>query len=122
MDTTTLDGIGLLDKIPIITTWRLNEAHYGGMTGLGTDEALGKYGNETLNRWATNFNVKPPEIEPENPCYDDIVNNEMYEDIPEDEFPMAESLEDCMDRALVFWKNVIVPDILAGKKSTRCCT
>merc|ERR1719158_2428947 len=62
------------------------------MTGLGTDEALDKYGNAVLQRWATTFNVKP------------------------DEIPMAESLEDCMNRALVFWKTIIVPEIMSGKR------
>jgi len=113
---TALNEIGLLGKIPIVKTWRLNEAHYGGMTGLGTDEALDKYGHEVLMRWASTFNVKPPEITPDNPCYDDIVYNEMYDDIPDSEFPMCESLEDCMNRALVFWKATIIPQIIKGKR------
>lgn len=39
-----LNEIGQTD-IPIIKSWRLNERHYGGLTGLNKAETAAKYGD-----------------------------------------------------------------------------
>lgn len=40
----------------------------------------------------------------------------MYEDIPDEDFPLAESLEDCINRALILWKKTILPNMIKGKR------
>lgn len=35
-------------KIPIHKTWRLNERHYGGLTGLNKSETAEKYGEDQV--------------------------------------------------------------------------
>lgn len=35
-------------EIPIYTTWRLNERHYGGLTGLDKSETAAKYGEKQV--------------------------------------------------------------------------
>lgn len=42
-----LNEIGQTD-IPINKTWRLNERHYGGLTGLNKAETAAKYGEEQV--------------------------------------------------------------------------
>ena len=42
-----LEGIGQTD-IPIEKTWRLNERHYGGLTGLNKAETAAKHGEEQV--------------------------------------------------------------------------
>lgn len=36
------------ENIPIHKTWRLNERHYGGLTGLNKAETAAKYGEEQV--------------------------------------------------------------------------
>lgn len=43
-----LKAIGQED-IPINKTWRLNERHYGGLTGLNKAETAAKYGEEQVS-------------------------------------------------------------------------
>lgn len=42
-----LEELGQTD-IPICKTWRLNERHYGGLTGLNKAETAEKYGEEQV--------------------------------------------------------------------------
>lgn len=43
-----LKGIGQED-LPVHKTWRLNERHYGGLTGLNKAETAAKYGEDQVN-------------------------------------------------------------------------
>lgn len=43
-----LKGIGQED-LPVCKTWRLNERHYGGLTGLNKAETAEKYGEDQVN-------------------------------------------------------------------------
>ncbi len=93
-----LDAIGQ-KELPVMKTWRLNERHYGNLTGLNKAETAEKYGeaqannSRKLNRnfvfnavlcgfqvkvWRRDFNIPPPEILPENPYYDSIMNDPRY--------------------------------------------
>lgn len=42
-----LNELGQTD-IPVHTTWRLNERHYGGLTGLDKAQTAAKYGEEQV--------------------------------------------------------------------------
>ena len=44
-----LKGIGQED-LPVEKTWRLNERHYGGLTGLNKAETAAKHGEEQVKR------------------------------------------------------------------------
>lgn len=116
----TLDGIlQELNQtgIPIEKTWRLNERHYGGLTGLNKVDTVNKYGEEQVAIWRRSFDVPPPPITPDNPYYDIILNDPIYKDgPPKNEFPMFESLELTIKRTLPFWNERVVPQLKAGKK------
>lgn len=102
--------------IPIEKTWRLNERHYGGLTGLNKAETAAKYGEEQVAIWRRSFDVPPPPMEPDHPYYDNIVKDTRYANGPsQEEFPMFESLKLTIARTLPFWNDVIVPQIKAGK-------
>jgi len=113
---TVLDGIGQPD-LPTQKSWRLNERHYGGLTGLNKAETAEKHGEAQVQIWRRSFDVPPPNMEPDHPFYDKIVKDSRYKDEPaRDEFPMAESLKLTIARTLPYWNNVIVPQIKSGKK------
>jgi len=111
-----LDSIGQKD-LEVKKTWRLNERHYGGLTGLNKAETAAKHGEEQVKIWRRSFDVPPPKMEKDHPYYDTIVNDPRYKDGPTgDEFPMAESLKLTIQRTLPYWNDEIVPDMKAGKR------
>ena len=50
-----LEGIGQTD-LPVQKTWRLNERHYGALTGLNKAETAAKHGEEQV-RTMTNCRI-----------------------------------------------------------------
>lgn len=115
----TLDSIlEIIEQkdIPVQKTWRLNERHYGALTGLNKAETAAKHGEEQVQIWRRSFDVPPPPMEEDHPYHDVIVKDERYSDGPVgDEFPKAESLKLTIERTLPYWNDVIVPEIKAGK-------
>lgn len=111
-----LEEIGQKD-IPIQKTWRLNERHYGGLTGLNKAETAEKHGEEQVKIWRRSFDVPPPPMDESNPHYKEIVEDPRYADGPtKAEFPMFESLKLTIQRTLPYWNDTIVPQMKAGKK------
>jgi len=111
-----LEQIGQQD-LPIEKTWRLNERHYGGLTGLNKAETAAKHGEEQVKIWRRSFDVPPPPMEEDHPYYENIRKDSRYNDGPSDaEFPSCESLKLTIERTLPYWDNVIVPQMKEGKK------
>lgn len=103
--------------IPVAKTWRLNERHYGGLTGLNKSETAAKYGEEQVQIWRRSFDIPPPPMEPDHAYYDAIVKDPRYKDGPsEAEFPKFESLKLTIARTLPYWNDVIIPQLKEGKK------
>ncbi|OXA47316.1 Phosphoglycerate mutase 2 [Folsomia candida] len=111
-----LAEIGQAD-LPTHKTWRLNERHYGGLTGLNKAETVKKYGEEQVQIWRRSFNVPPPPITEENKYYRGIVDDDRYSKGPKgDEFPTFETLKLTIDRTLPYWNDVILPQIKESKQ------
>lgn len=103
--------------IPVNCTWRLNERHYGGLTGLNKAETAAKYGEEQVQIWRRSFDVPPPPMEPDHQYYKAIVCDPRYKDGPSKaEFPMFESLKLTIERTLPYWNETIVPQLKEGKR------
>merc|ERR1712215_109554 len=113
---TVLKEIGQED-IYTQKTWRLNERHYGGLTGMNKAETAEKHGEQQVQIWRRSFDTPPPPMDKDNDCYDCIVNDPRYANGPSKaEFPMFESLKLTIERTLPFWNETIVPTIKSGKK------
>jgi len=111
-----LKEIGQTD-LTVIKTWRLNERHYGGLTGLNKAETAEKYGDEQVAIWRRSFDIPPPPMESDHPYYETIVKDARYAEGPApDQFPKFESLKLTIERTLPFWNDTIVPEIKAGKQ------
>lgn len=103
--------------LPVEKTWRLNERHYGGLTGLNKSETAAKYGDEQVQIWRRSFDVPPPAMEKDHQYYNTIVNDPRYAGDPKlNEFPMFESLKLTIERTLPYWNDVIIPQMKAGKR------
>ena len=44
--------------------WRLNERHYGGLTGLNKTETVAKLGAEQVMIWRRSYDIPPPPLAP----------------------------------------------------------
>ena len=96
--------------IPETKDWRLNERHYGGLTGLDKDQTREKHGEEQVHIWRRSFDTPPPEIE-EGSEYD-LAKDPRYAGIP---VPRTESLKLTIERVLPYWEKFILPQLSAGE-------
>ena len=53
--------------LPVAKDWRLNERHYGALTGLDKAETAARHGEEQVRLWRRSFAIAPPPMEPANP-------------------------------------------------------
>ena len=101
-------------NIPIKSSWRLNERHYGALQGLNKDETKEKYGAEQVLLWRRSTDVKPPELDINDPRYPG--NDEKYKDLTKEQLPKTENLIDTIERVMEYWNTDIKSDLLAGKR------
>lgn len=96
--------------IPVIKDWRLNERHYGGLTGLDKQETREKHGDEQVLIWRRSFDVPPPPLEPGSAF--DLASDPRYAGIP---IPATESLKLTIERVLPYWESDILPVLARGE-------
>ncbi|TVU11997.1 hypothetical protein EJB05_45612 [Eragrostis curvula] len=78
----------LKQSIPVITAWQLNERMYGELQGLNKQETADRFGKEQVHEWRRSYDIPPPN---------------------------GESLEMCAERAVAYFKEQIIPHLVAGK-------
>lgn len=96
-------------SITVHNSWRLNEKHYGTLTGLNKAETAEKYGEEQVKLWRRGFAIAPPALattDPLHPC-----NDSKYKNIDPSLLPGTESLKDTIDRMMPLWNEVVVPSL-----------
>lgn len=103
-------------KIPICMTWRLNERHYGGLTGLNKAETAKKYGEDQVKIWRRSFDTPPPPMEKDHKYYKQIAEDPRYKNVDPCDFPNTESLKLTILRTLPYWNDTIVPQIQEGAR------
>lgn len=103
------------DNIPVHMSWRLNERHYGALTGFNKRQMAEAYGEEQVQIWRRSFNVPPPPISNMNKYYESIRTNPKFRKVQDDLFPVTETLESTMERVIPYWMDEIIPDIRQGK-------
>ena len=96
--------------IPEIKDWRLNERHYGGLTGLDKQQTREKHGEEQVHVWRRSFDVPPPDIEEGSEF--DLSGDPRYAGIP---VPRTESLKLTIERVLPYWESDILPRLSSGE-------
>ena len=96
--------------LPVEKDWRLNERHYGGLTGLNKAETAEKHGDDQVKIWRRSFDIPPPAMEAGSAF--DLSADRRYAGIA---IPATESLKDTIARVLPYWDTVIAPDLKAGK-------
>ena len=93
-----------ISNAEINKSWKLNERHYGGLTGLNKDETIKKYGVEQVKIWRRSFDIPPPKMESDHPLKKKIKSK-----------ILGESLKDTFDRVVPYFDEKIKPLILSNK-------
>ena len=97
--------------LPVTKDWRLNERHYGALTGLDKQEMIDKVGADQVKIWRRSFDVPPPPLDADSPC--DVSRDRRYAGV---EVPNTESLKDTIARAVPYYEQQIAPALKAGKR------
>jgi 2,3-bisphosphoglycerate-dependent phosphoglycerate mutase len=95
--------------IPETKDWRLNERHYGGLTGLDKAETAAKHGDDQVKIWRRSFDIPPPVLDAGSEF--DLGKDPRYAGIA---IPSTESLKDTIARVLPYYESAIVPHLRAG--------
>jgi 2,3-bisphosphoglycerate-dependent phosphoglycerate mutase len=96
--------------IPEVKDWRLNERHYGGLTGLDKAETAAKHGEDQVKIWRRSFDIPPPVLEAGSEF--DLASDARYAGIA---IPNTESLKLTIERVLPYWESTILPVLAAGE-------
>lgn len=97
--------------LPVRRHWRLNERHYGDLTGRDKRETSERFGLEQVKAWRRGYDTPPPPVSLEDerhPCHDT-----RYKGVPPEQLPAGESLADVVARLVPYYVDQIVPDLLA---------
>jgi len=105
-----LEAMGRL-WIPEIKDWRLNERHYGGLTGLDKAETAARHGDEQVKIWRRSFDIPPPVLEDGSAF--DLKADPRYAGIA---IPNTESLKDTIARVIPYYEGHIAPALKAGEE------
>lgn len=101
-----LDEINQL-YIPIHKTWRLNERHYGALSGQNKAAVRERVGAATLHCWRRGYTEVPPKLT-------ERQHERRYDRLGIQE-PLSESLQMTLLRILPYWQDHIAPRLLDGK-------
>ncbi|MGT2772116.1 phosphoglycerate mutase [Streptococcus marimammalium] len=99
--------------LPVEKSWRLNERHYGGLTGKNKAEAAAEFGDEQVHIWRRSYDTLPPLMsrDDEHSAH----NDRRYALLDDSVIPDAENLKVTLERALPFWEDKIAPALKEGK-------
>jgi 2,3-bisphosphoglycerate-dependent phosphoglycerate mutase len=100
--------------IPVRRTWRLNERHYGSLQVLNKKEMTMLEGEKQIHTWRRSYAIAPPSLDTHDERHP--IHDPRYASLNPKQLPSTESLKDCVQRVLPYWKQHIVPDLHSGKK------
>ena len=96
--------------VPEVKDWRLNERHYGGLTGLNKTETAAKHGDAQVKIWRRSYDVPPPPLAPGGEF--DFSRDRRYAGAA---LPDTESLKTTLVRVQPYWEADIVPFLRRGE-------
>jgi 2,3-bisphosphoglycerate-dependent phosphoglycerate mutase len=97
--------------LPVTKDWRLNERHYGALTGLNKQEMIDKVGAEQVKTWRRSYDIPPPPLEPGSRY--DVSDDRRYAQV---EVPSTESLKDTIARAVPYYEAEVASALKDGKR------
>ncbi len=101
--------------IPVVRDWRLNERHYGGLTGLNKQEMRDRHGDEQVHIWRRSFDTPPPALDRGDPRWLEQAADRRYANVPGG-VPTRETLKLTIDRVKPYWLSDIAPRVARGER------
>lgn len=95
--------------LPVRRSWRLNERHYGDLTGKDKKETATAFGLDQVKTWRRSYDVPPPPLPPGDPRSSD--DDPRYRDVPREFIPATECLKDVVARVGPYFRDVIADDL-----------
>ncbi|MGH8458348.1 MAG: 2,3-bisphosphoglycerate-dependent phosphoglycerate mutase, partial [Nevskiales bacterium] len=108
----TLDELDQM-WIPVHRSWRLNERHYGALTGLDKAETTARHGEAQVKIWRRSYDIPPPPLAESDPNHPR--NDARYAGLDPLVLPATESLKTTLERVLPYWHDAIAPQLKQGK-------
>jgi len=105
-----------LDRMwtPQVLDWRLNERHYGGLTGRLKTEAVKSYGATAVQQWRRSYDAHPPPLDGIAASYVPI--DARYAALKPEQIPTSESLRQTVQRVRQVWLDSIAPALGGGQR------
>ena len=95
--------------LPVTRSWRLNERHYGDLTGKNKKETAEQFGSDQVKLWRRSYDVAPPPLPEDDPR--SSRHDPRYRDVPAEFIPVTECLKDVVARVTPYFSDVIVEDL-----------
>lgn len=99
--------------LPVRRSWRLNERHYGDLTGKDKAQTTAEHGPEKVKVWRRSYDVPPPPIAASNPHNPNV--DARYSALAPEVIPATECLADVVARLLPYWLDAICADLIRGE-------
>ena len=99
----------LNDERGYIKSWKINERHYGALTGLNKIQMINKLGEKKVHEFRRSWEIKPEPLDKGSPYHP--LNIKTYKDVPKEKIPDSESLKDTYDRVVKFYNEEIMSRI-----------
>jgi 2,3-bisphosphoglycerate-dependent phosphoglycerate mutase len=99
--------------LPVLKSWRINERHYGSLTGLSKTQTAERLGVDLVQEWRGSLRSRPPPMTEDHPYYPG--RERKYADLTKEQIPLTESLLDCMERTIPLWENKIAYELMEGR-------
>jgi 2,3-bisphosphoglycerate-dependent phosphoglycerate mutase len=96
--------------VPETKDWRLNERHYGGLTGLNKADTAAKHGADQVKVWRRSYDIPPPPLASGGEF--DFSKDRRYAGSV---LPDTESLKTTLVRVEPYWNAEIAPKLKAGE-------
>ena len=96
--------------VPVTKDWRLNERHYGALTGLNKAETAAQHGEAQVLQWRRSYDIPPPPLSPD--AGYDFAGDRRYRGAA---VPATESLKITLERVLPYWSQAIEPHLVGGE-------
>ena len=100
--------------VPVVLDWRLNERHYGALTGLSKPAAVATHGAAAVQRWRRSFDLPPPQGPGDGGGHP--VVDERYAHLPAASIPSGESLAQVVQRVQPVWLHAIADALASGRR------
>jgi 2,3-bisphosphoglycerate-dependent phosphoglycerate mutase len=99
--------------LPVVTDWRLNERHYGALTGLNKADTAAKFGEAQVKIWRRSYDIAPPPLARKD---NEAVTDARYARLEPAQILDTECLKDTVARVLPYWHEVLAPAMRAGQR------